>query len=177
MPALSGLEFTRLMRKDTMVIFTTAYAEYAVEGFNLNAIDYLLKPFDYKRFLQACEKAAEYHAYAQQKDQAGQHHFFVRVDYSMVKVVADEILYIEGLDNYVKIHFINKKDLLVRMSMKAIMEKLPPDTFIRVHRSFIVPLKKVTSVRNKIVYLDKVEIPVGTNYVDDVTKLFKGAGS
>jgi DNA-binding LytR/AlgR family response regulator len=173
MPAISGIDFYKKVSKNTMVIFTTAYGEYAVEGFNLNAVDYLLKPFDFKRFLQAVEKAKEYLSYLQQRGNETPQYLFVKVDYSMVKVPFDEILYVEGLDNYIKIHFDNGKALLVRMSMKAIGEKLPPADFVRVHRSFIIPLSKVVSVRNKIISLNAKEIPIGTNYVDDVMKLFK----
>jgi len=173
MPAMSGIELYKKVSKDTMVIFTTAYSHYAVEGFNLSAIDYLLKPFEFGRFQKALEKANEYKGYTQRKETEEQKFLFVRVDYSMVKVVLEEVLYIEGLDNYIKIHFDNGKSLLVRMSMKGIAEKLPSSEFIRVHRSFIVPVTKVTSVRNKIIYLNKQEIPVGTNYVDEVIPMFK----
>jgi len=173
MPAISGLDFYKKVSKNTMVIFTTAYSEYAVEGFNLNAIDYLLKPFDFKRFQHAVDKAREYHSFIQLKSNDAPQYLFLKVDYSMVKVPFEEIFFIEGLDNYLKIHFDNGKTLLVRMSMKAISEKLPESEFVRVHRSYIIPLKKVRSVRNKIIHLDKQEIPIGTNYVDDVMKLFK----
>jgi DNA-binding LytR/AlgR family response regulator len=173
MPSISGIEFYKKVSKDTMVIFTTAYSQYAVEGFNLSAVDYLLKPFEFSRFQVAIEKAKEYNNYLQKKDNEVPNHLFVRVDYSLVKVPLDEIFFIEGLDNYIKIHFESGKTLLVRMSMKGITEKLPASGFIRVHRSFIVPLNKVTSVRNKIIYLSKQEIPIGTNYVDEVLPLFK----
>jgi two-component system LytT family response regulator len=173
MPAISGIDFYKKVSKNTMVIFTTAYSEYAVEGFNLNAVDYLLKPFDFKRFQQAVDKIKEYHNYAQLKENEQPQYLFVKVDYSMVKVPFEEIAYIEGLDNYLKINFDSGKSLLVRMSMKTISEKLPPAEFIRVHRSFIIPFSKVVSVRNKTIYLDKKEIPIGTNYVDEVMKLFK----
>ncbi len=173
MPAISGIDFYKKVSKNTMVIFTTAYSEYAVEGFNLNAVDYLLKPFDFKRFQQAVDKIKEYHNYAQLKENEQPQYLFVKVDYSMVKVPFEEIAYIEGLDNYLKINFDSGKSLLVRMSMKTISEKLPAAEFIRVHRSFIIPFSKVVSVRNKTIYLDKKEIPIGTNYVDEVMKLFK----
>ncbi len=173
MPAISGIDFYKKVSKNTMVIFTTAYSEYAVEGFNLNAVDYLLKPFDFKRFQQAVDKIKEYHNYAHLKENEQPQYLFVKVDYSMVKVPFDEIAYIEGLDNYLKINFDSGKSLLVRMSMKTISEKLPAAEFIRVHRSFIIPFSKVVSVRNKTIYLDKKEIPIGTNYVDEVMKLFK----
>ncbi|MCD6013462.1 MAG: DNA-binding response regulator [Flavipsychrobacter sp.] len=173
MPAISGIDFYKKVSKNTMVIFTTAYSEFAVEGFNLNAVDYLLKPFDFKRFQQAVDKIKEYHNYVQLKENEQPQYLFVKVDYSMVKVPFEEIAYIEGLDNYLKINFDSGKSLLVRMSMKTISEKLPASEFIRVHRSFIIPFSKVLSVRNKTIYLDKKEIPIGTNYVDEIMKLFK----
>ncbi len=173
MPAISGIDFYKKISKNTMAIFTTAYSEFAVECFNLSAIDYLLKPFEFSRFQKAVEKAKEFHAFFAQKDNLSSQYLFVRADYSLVKVAFADILYIEGLDNYIKIHFDNNKSLLVRMSMKSVSEKLPAREFIRVHRSFILQLRKVTSVRNKIIYLGKTEIPIGTNYVEDVLKLFK----
>ncbi len=177
MPAISGIDFYKKISQSTMAIFTTAYGEYAVECFNLSAIDYLLKPFEFTRFQKAVEKAKEYQTFFAHKENASSQYLFVRADYSLVKVVFSDILYIEGLDNYIKIHFENNKSLLVRMSMKSVSEKLPPREFIRVHRSFIIQLHKVKSVRNKTIYLDKTEIPIGTNYVDDVLKLFKDAGN
>ena len=173
MPSMSGIELYKSISKKTMVIFTTAHSIYAVEGFSLDAIDYLLKPFDLNRFKKAVEKAREYKAYLNLKSAEPSAYLFVRVDYSMVKVVVADIQYIEGLDNYIKIHFDDNKSLLVRMSMKAIAEKLPEPEFVRVHRSFIVPFSKVQSVRNKTLFLKHKEIPVGTNYVDTVMHLFK----
>jgi len=173
MPAISGIELYKRLGKKTMVIFTTAHSEFAIEGFNLDAVDYLLKPFEFGRFQKAVEKAREYHAYLHMKANESSRYIFVRVDYSMVKVSLQDISYIEGLDNYVKIHFVDTKSLLVRMSMKSITEKLPENEFVRVHRSFIVPVSKVRSVRNKIIYLENAEIPIGTNYVDAVLCLFK----
>jgi DNA-binding LytR/AlgR family response regulator len=173
MPAISGIDFYKKVGNNTMAIFTTAHSEYAVECFNLSAIDYLLKPFEFSRFHKAVEKAKEYSDFLSRKDNTSHQHLFLKVDYSIVKVALSEILYIEGLDNYLNIHFDNGKKLLVRMSMKGITEKLPAEEFIRVHRSFIVPFSKVTSVRNKVMHLDKKEIPIGTNYVDSVLGLFK----
>lgn len=173
MPSISGIDFYKKVSGEAMAIFTTAYSEYAVECFNLSAIDYLLKPFEFARFKKAVEKAHEYHIFQHQKEYSGDHYIFVKVDYSIVKIALIDILYIEGLDNYLKLHFNNDKTLLVRMSLKAVAEKLPANEFIRVHRSYIVPFSKITSVRNKTIFLDKVEIPIGTNYVDDVQKLFK----
>ncbi|MES2703037.1 MAG: LytTR family DNA-binding domain-containing protein [Bacteroidota bacterium] len=172
MPAISGIDFYKNVPGNPMVIFTTAHSKYAAEGFDLNAVDYLVKPLEFPRFQKAVEKAREYRAYLQQKENGPQQHLFVKVDYSMVKVEIAEIIFIEGLDNYIKIHFTNGKSLLVRMSMKVIAEKLP-DGFVRVHRSYIVPLSKVKAVRGKTIFLDNNEIPIGTNYAEDVQKLFK----
>ncbi len=172
MPSISGIELYKKLDKSILVIFTTAYTEYAVEGFNLDAIDYLLKPFEFDRFKKAVEKVKEYNSYLHKKETEVQQYLFVRVDYSLVKVTLADILYIEGLDNYFKIHFDNGKTLLVRMSLKSVSEKLPADEFIRVHRSFIVSLSKVKYLRNKTIHLGDTEIPVGTNYIENVRHLF-----
>ena len=171
LPAISGIEFIKLVPKDTMVIFTTAYSEYAVEGFNLNAIDFLLKPFDFNRFSSAIDKAIDFYRFKLQSAQT--QHLFIKVDYSVMKIEMADIEYIEGLDNYLKIHLVDKKSVMARMSMKSLMEKLPEKDFIRVHRSYIIPFAKVKAVRNKTIYLKNIEIPVGANYVDQVSQLFK----
>lgn len=172
MPSMTGLEFHKAIEQNTMVIFTTAYSEYAVEGFNLQAIDYLLKPYTFERFQQAVEKAKEFYSYQYQKENT-QSYLFIRADYSLVKVNIAEILYIEGLDDYLKIHLPGKKPVVARMTMKAIIEKLPANEFIRVHRSFIVPVSKIESIRNKVIQLSGVEIPIGTSYEEEFFKLFK----
>lgn len=171
MPSISGIEFIKLIPKETMVIFTTAYSEYAVEGFNLNAIDYLLKPFDFNRFSSAIDKAVDFFRFKMQSTQT--QYLFLKVDYSVMKIEISDIEYVEGLDNYLKIHLADKKSVMARMSMKSLMEKLPEKEFIRVHRSYIVPFSKVKAVRNKIIYLKNIEIPVGANYVEQVQQLFK----
>jgi DNA-binding LytR/AlgR family response regulator len=176
MPVISGIEFYKMLPGDTIVIFTTAHSQYAVEGYNLNAIDYLLKPFEFNRFQKACEKAKDYLDYVRMKETAAPQHIFLRVDYSMTKVMLADIQYIEGLDNYIKIHFVNGKTLLVRMSMKGMIELLPANEFIRVHRSYIIPKSKVTAERSKTIFLGTIEIPVGTNYVEEVQQLFRQKG-
>jgi DNA-binding LytR/AlgR family response regulator len=174
MPAMSGIEFYKQLPNDTMAIFTTAYSEYAVEGFNLNAIDYLLKPFEYERFKKAVDKANEYHAALNVRDSVSQQYLYIRADYSIMKIAFTDIQYIEGLDNYLKIHLLDQKPIVARMSMKAMAEKLPEDEFVRVHRSYIIPFSKVTAVRNKIIHLGDIQIPIGSNYVDVVSDLFNG---
>jgi len=173
MPAMSGIDFYKSVPHKTMVIFTTAYSEYAVDGFNLSAIDYLLKPFENERFLQAVNKANEYYKYLNKQEISTSQYLFVRADYSLVKIALSDITYIEGLDNYLKIHLQNGKQIIARMSMKAVMDKLPEKDFLRVHRSYIVSFGKVNFVRNKIIHIADVEIPVGTNYNDAVNERFE----
>lgn len=173
MPSISGIDLYKNIAQNTMVIFTTAFSEYAVEGFNLKAIDYLLKPFALERFLQAAEKAKEYYDLINEKEDIAGKYLFVRADYSLLKIALNDILYIEGLDNYLKIYLQNQKPVIVRMSMKSVMEKLPVKEFIRVHRSYIVPFSKVETVRNKIIHVAGTEIPLGTNYIDSFQELFK----
>jgi DNA-binding LytR/AlgR family response regulator len=173
MPSVSGIEISRLIPKDIMVIFTTAYSEYAVEGFNVNAVDYLLKPFTYERFMQAVSKAHDFYNFYHQQESALQQYMFIRADYSLVKIMLEDILYIEGLDDYLKINLVDRKPLVARMTMKAILEKLPARDFIRVHRSFIVPLDRIEKVRNKTIYIGEIEIPVGSSYEEDFTRVFR----
>jgi DNA-binding LytR/AlgR family response regulator len=172
MPAISGIDFYKKVPGEPMVIFTTAFTQYAVEGFNLNAIDYLLKPFEFERFRKAMEKAKDFHQHHQHKADVPEYLFF-RVDYSMVKVAIADIAYIEGLDNYIKLHYHNGKTLLVRMSMKSIEAKLPAGVFVRVHRSYIVAIAAVRSVRGRTIYLDAGELPISANYAGEVQKLFE----
>lgn len=171
MPDISGLDFYKLLPNHVMVIFTSAYSEYAIEGFNIKAIDYLLKPFEFDRFLIATKRAEEYWNYQNNKS-IQEKAIFLKADYSVVKVVLNEILYIEGLNNYLKIHLQDKKPLMVRMTMKEISLKLPIKEFMRVHRSYIIPLAKVQYVRNRVIFLDYCEIPVGINYVKQIQETF-----
>lgn len=173
MPALSGIELYKAVQQDTMAIFTTAYSEYAVEGFNLNAIDYLLKPFTPERFRQAVTKAKEYYNLQHQRTPGGAQYIFVRADYSLLKINTADILLVEGLDDYLKIYVQNQKTIVARMTMKAMLEKLPPGDFIRVHRSFIIPFSRIESVRNKIILMAGREIPIGSSYEEDFRKHFE----
>lgn len=172
MPSMTGIELYKSVQQDTMVIFTTAYSDYAVEGFNVNAIDYLLKPFTFERFTQAVNKAKDYFSYINPVIQQ-QQHILIRADYSLVKISLQDILCIEGLDDYLKIYIQNQKTVVARMTMKAMAEKLPEQDFIRVHRSFIVPLNRIISVRNKMIQLPDREVPIGSSYEDGFQKMFK----
>lgn len=172
MPSLTGLEFVKAIQQETMVIFTTAYSEYAVEGFNLNAIDYLLKPFTLKRFQQAIKKAIDYNHFRKSISTEQPKHLFIRADYALLKINPDAILYIEGLDDYLKIYLGNQKPVTARMTMKNILEKLPPDNFIRIHRSYIVSFKAITSVRGKNVFIGTIQLPVSSSYEADFLNRF-----
>ncbi|WP_199563193.1 LytR/AlgR family response regulator transcription factor [Runella aurantiaca] len=176
MPSMSGIEFYKAIPQDAMVIFTTAYAEYAVEGFNLSAIDYLLKPFTFERFVQAVHKAKDYQQFLQ-KSEAPEppKYLFIKADYSVYKIAFTDIVFIEGLDDYLKIHLEGSKPVVARMTMKGIMEKLPVQDFIRVHRSFIVPFRRVENVRNRLITLAGEEIPIGNSYEKEFFRLFKGS--
>ena len=164
MPSVSGIEFLAKSEQKTLIIFTTAYSEYAVAGFNLNAVDFLLKPFTYERFLQAIEKAEKIFSSQQQSNFQDPTCFFVRANYSLVKIVYDDIEYIEGLDDYVKIHVTGQSPIVTRLTMKNILEKLPQKDFIRIHRSFIIPVKRVEKMRKNMVMVSGKELPIGVNY-------------
>ena len=163
MPSVTGTDFYRSLQQEAMVIFTTAHAEYAVEGFNLNAVDYLLKPFTFERFLQAVQKAQQV-MQSRQTQPAAPAPLVFRVDYGLTRVQINDILFIEGLDDYLKIHLYQQPPLIVRMTMKALLEKLPPQSFIRVHRSYIIALDRVEQVRNKTIHIAGHEIPVSSSY-------------
>lgn len=172
MPSISGLDFYKKLPHKTMVIFTTAYSEFAVEGFTLSATDYLLKPISLSRFEQAAEKA--YSQWKIQNQNIEQQYLFIRADYSLIKILFSDILYIEGLDDYVKIHIKDQKTVVARMTLKAIIQKLPETEFVRVHRSFIIPISKVSKIRNKIIFIDQTEIPISTSYEEAFFTLFEG---
>ncbi len=151
MPGKNGIDFCRQLDSDIMVIFTTAYSEYAVEGFNVNAVDYLLKPFSFERFLTAIQKAAKEMKTRQATGE--QSHMLIRADYKLHRIDFDDIIFIEGLDDYVRIHIKGKKPITTRLSMKIILDKIPQTEFLRVHRSYIVPLRKIKTIYNKTIQL------------------------
>lgn len=172
MPSVSGIDFYKAVQQDCLVIFTTAYSEFAVEGFNLSAVDYLLKPFTYQRFLQAAEKAKEYLQYVRQKHTPDEQFIFVRADYSLIKISLAEIDYIEGYDDYLKIHLHKQKPVITRMTLKSLQEKLPEKQFIRIHRSYVVALGKIDSLRNKMISIGEMKLPVGNSYEEQLLKYF-----
>jgi DNA-binding LytR/AlgR family response regulator len=172
MPDVSGINFYKSIGQHKMVIFTTAHSEFAVEGFNLNAIDYLLKPFEFERFKLAINKAIEHQEYL-----ANRHHteksILVRSEYKLVKVLLKDIEYIESYDDFIKIHILGNKPVLTLISLKVVNEMLPADQFIRIHRSYIISLSQITSIRNNRVQLRSRELPVGIRYKEDFLKWYK----
>jgi DNA-binding LytR/AlgR family response regulator len=166
MPDINGIDLVKSMEDKPMVIFTTAYKKFAYEGFELNALDYLLKPIEFNRFSKAVEKAVEYRRYKQTSADEQAKSLFVYSEYRLVKVLPDEIEYIESLDDYIKIHFTATKPLLTLMTLKNVLEKLPADKFKRIHRSYIISVSKIRSVQNRKVLLSSVELPVSNSYLD-----------
>ena len=167
MPSMTGITLVKSLQQNTMVIFTTAFSEYAAVSYELNAIDYLLKPINQKRFTQAITKAQEYFDYINKKDQNSNANIFVRADFNLVKIPLADILYIEGLADYLKIYIKDRKTIVARMPMKDMMEKLPSTDFIRVHRSFILPFSKIEAVRGTTIFIGDKEFPIGRTYTDE----------
>jgi DNA-binding LytR/AlgR family response regulator len=171
MPDKNGFEFLKSINQDVIVIFTTAYSKYAVEGFEVNAIDYLLKPIELDRFKIACKKANDFFEFLANARSKIQNCLYVRSEYALIKILFSEILFLETMDDYIKIHTTDGKTILTLMSMKKILEKLPNNEFMRVHRSFAVPLSTISSIRNKTIYLEETAIPLGTKYTKEVQKI------
>lgn len=172
MPAITGIEFCKKIPAGTMVIFTTAYSEYAVEGFELKAVDYLLKPFSFQRFMEAVEKARSQSDYLNYKSNIGKQFIQVRSGYSLVRIDVNEIVFIESFADYLDLHLENHKKIRVRMTLKHIAEMLPADRFLRVHRSFIVHLPHIEKVRKKTIFLAGYGIPVSSSYEEAFFKNF-----
>lgn len=170
MPDINGIQFFHAMTQRPLVIFTTAFSEYAIEGFNVSAVDYLLKPFEYERFEKAVYKAKEYYDFNLNQG-TRLYSIFVKADYQLVKVNLNDILFIEGLDDYIRIHQADHKNILTLTSLKSITEKLPPNEFMRIHRSYIVQLDKIEKIGRKNVEIAGREIPIGASYAEDFFKL------
>lgn len=179
MPDFSGIEFVKSLDEKPLFIFTTAYSHYAVEGFNLNAVDYLVKPIPFHRFLTAVNRAHEIFLLkkedsklaVQTTSQVESVNFvFVKSEYDNIKINFDDIKYIEGLKDYIKIFSTSHKPILTLSSFKKIEDKLPSNLFIRVHRSYIVSLKHIHSVQRNRILVDQIRIPIGLNYKDEFIK-------
>lgn len=160
MPDMNGIDFYKQFASDKLVIFTTAFSEYAYEGFNVNAVDYLVKPFDFNRFLASCNKAIE--AYSL-KNKIHETFISIKSDSKIYNLKASEITLVESKDDYVKIHLVDGKHLLSKITTKGILEILPKE-FIRVHRSFIINKNHVNNISTYSVMVNNIEVPIGKNY-------------
>ncbi|MBR1389224.1 MAG: response regulator transcription factor [Prevotella sp.] len=169
MPELSGIEFAKILPRDTKVIFTTAFPQYAIEGYKVNALDYLLKPISYEDFVKATEKALDwYHILQKQETYRNDRFMFIKSEYKLQRVCLDDILYIEGLKDYVRVCLKSGEKIMSLMSMKKLEDYLPRPEFLRTHRSYIVHMPEVRTIdRFRIVFGD-VFIPISDNYKDEV---------
>jgi two-component system LytT family response regulator len=177
MPGLTGLQFIQSLAQKPMFILITAYEKYALDGFNLDVIDYLVKPVSLERFIKACNKAWELHQLKTKQPngaitkESTPEYLFVNVEYSLVKLVIANVMWIEGLKDYIKIHMHNAKPVVTRMNMKTIEDELPASKFLRIHKSYIVSVDYITAIRKNSVFIDDMELPVGENYRDAVVAL------
>jgi len=180
MPDLTGIELARVIEKSgtpgPRIIFTTAFNQYALDGFRVDALDYLLKPFNYEEFLRAASKAKAYVELLQKASAANiietkDEYLFLKVEYQLVRIAYDDILYMEGLKDYVKVHLkSDNKPILSLTSLKALEEKLPSNRFMRVHRSFIVNLDKIGAVTRNTIQIGSITIPVSDQYKESFSQ-------
>lgn len=178
MPDIDGFRLLEKLSSPPLVIFTTAYAEHAVKGFEIAALDYLVKPVRFERFMMAIQRAVRWiNAPERQPAEPESGILMVRSGYSQVRIKLESVLYIEGFDDYIRIHLADGQPPVVSlMSLKNILEKLPAGRFCRVHRSFIVPVDRVTHIRNKRLFLGQCPIPIGDAYAKTVKKLILPRG-
>lgn len=171
MPDINGIDFVKSLIQKPQIIFTTAYSEFAIEGFKVDAIDYILKPISYNVFLKSANKAKNWFDLNQKETeivQTTQDCLFVKSEYKLIRILLSEIKYIESANEYIQIHLINDQPVTTLIRLKAMEEQLPKDKFMRVHRSFIVNLDRVKVVeRNRIIFDQKVYIPIGEQYKDN----------
>ena len=182
MPALDGLSFVKSLPNPLMVVFVTAHKQYTLESYDLNALDYLVKPVSFERFFKACTKANEWYQLRQRVSEAGllsvqeksrPEFMMVHIDYSLVRVNFKDILFVEGLKDYVKIFLAEaSRPLVTRMNLKAIEEQLPTQEFHRIHRSYIVALNRIEALRKGSVAIAGQELPVGESFRDRLNQYF-----
>jgi DNA-binding LytR/AlgR family response regulator len=171
MPDITGIDLLKSLKNKPKVIFTTAFTDYAVEGFNLDATDYLLKPFSYERFRKAVDKVIQ-QSRLEKNQTEEKSNIFIKSGHETLKILTEEILYIEALRDYVQI-FTKKQKILSLISMKEFMGMLPAEEFIRIHRSYIISLDKISKISARKVLVGNKEIPVGDNYKDEFHVLLK----
>lgn len=169
MPELSGIEFAKILPKETKIIFTTAFNQYALEGYKVNAIDYLLKPISYDDFLKAANKAFEwFNTIHKQETYKKDRFILIKSDYKLQRISLDDILYIEGLKDYVRIYLENGNKIMSLMNMKKLEDYLPKPEFMRTHRSYIVHMAKITTIDRFRFVFGNVYIPISDSYKDSI---------
>jgi DNA-binding LytR/AlgR family response regulator len=170
MPGISGIQFLQgLSKKPPLVIFITAYEKYAIDGYNLDVVDYLLKPVSFERFLKAINKASDKFKGRSTSGTPAADNIFVNSEYNLIRIDLNDIAYIEGLKDYVKIFLLSQpRPVITRMSMKSLEERLPDDRFVRVHKSFIVSINKIESIRKGRISLLKAMIPISEHFKDNL---------
>lgn len=176
MPGLTGLQFIKSLSQRPMVILITAYKQYALDSYDLDVIDYLVKPVAIDRFMKACNKAIVQHQLKSQNKEVASSvnadHFFLNVDYSLVKIFFNDILYIESLRDYVKLHLKStNKPIVARMTLRVLEEQLPVSKFIRIHKSYLIGIDSISAIRKNSVFIKDIELPVGETYRDVITKI------
>ena len=176
MPELSGLEFAKILPKETKIIFTTAFSQYAVDGYKANAVDYLMKPVSYDDFLAGANRALEWFRSVRQSENASDDRFiFVKSEYKLVKIMFEDILYIEGLKDYVKIYLTDGRDpVMSLMNMKKIEESLPKPEFMRIHRSYIVHMRKIEGIDRFRVVIGNAILPISDSYKTTIQDYLDG---
>lgn len=174
MPDITGIEVLRRLNKEPAVIFTSAHRDFALDGYEMGVVDYLLKPFSFDRFRKAVEKATDFIRAKEENNDNLLPGVFVKSEYNLVKINFQDIIYIESMDDYIRIHLEGSRPVITLMSLKSFIEKLPPADFLRVHRRYIVAVKKISSVGGKKLLLkNEIEIPVGDTY-RQIIRAFRG---
>lgn len=178
MPGLTGLQFIGSLEKRPLVIFITAYKQHALESYDLAVVDYLVKPVSLERFIKACNRAKELHELKSAKQPLSPpkqtDYFFLNADYSQVKIMFNDIIWMEGLRDYIKIYLKSSgKPLLFRTSLKAVEPELPSAKFLRIHKSYLVAIESITSVRKNSVFIKDMELPIGETYREAVERLVR----
>ncbi|SMC67920.1 LytR/AlgR family response regulator transcription factor [Pedobacter nyackensis] len=172
MPDISGIDFLNSLSNPPMVIFTTAYSEHAVKSFELDAIDYLLKPFSLSRFLKACNKAQELYTLRNNAENDEQPlSIFIKDGYEQIKVLISDILYIEASGNYTQVHLLNDVLISTRVPLNEMLSLLPPKKFIRIHRAFIIAREKITKFDRSQIWIGNKSLPVGATYIQCLQEL------
>lgn len=174
MPKLSGIDFLKTLKDPPLVIFTTAFSEYALESYSLDVIDYLVKPIPFDRFLKATQKAFDYHVLRQKgSSEKESDFFFIKCDHKFEKIKYDDVQYVEAMQNYCIVHTRERK-FITHITLNGLEEKLPESKFLKVHKSFIISLDKINSVDGSEIAIDAARIPISRGLKDEVMKRIMG---